>query len=159
MQAVSKRFMVMTMGCCMMLAALAAPSFAQRRGNDSWGNNGRRAEVNNLIRRVEQRSDVFVRLFDRALDNSAMDGTIREERLNERARELARQLDIVRTEFDRHQNFMDIRDNVSQAVNQADQINNVVRNRRLNPRVKQQWSMLRSELNRLALVYRLRPLR
>lgn len=153
MQAISKRVMVITLGCCMMLAALAAPSFAQRQSNVS------RATVDNLIRRVEQRSDAFVQMFDRALDNSSADGTLKEDRMNERARELARQLDIVRTEFNRHQNFWDIRDNVSQAVNQAGPINTIVRNRRLNPRVERQWSLLRADLNRLALAFRLRPIR
>lgn len=153
MQTISKRLLLITLGSSLTLALLAAPSFGQRR------NYGMRAQVNHLIHRVEQRSDVFVRLFDRALDDSRMDGTIREERLNERARELERQLDIVRVEFDRRQNHWDIRENVGQALLQAERINRVMRSRRLHPQVERQWSLLRVELNRLASVYRLRPIR
>lgn len=146
--------------CCMMLA-LASPSFAQWRGNDRNDRyyNGRgRASVDQLIRQAENRSDQFVAIFDRALDRSRLDGSFREDRLNVRAMDLERQLNIVRMQFDRTSNYMGIRSHIANALNAAQGINNVMRNRRLDPVVERQWSLLRSDLNRLAAFYNVRQL-
>lgn len=143
--------------CCLVMAT-ASPSFAQLRG--SARNRGyTRANVDRLIRQAENRSDQFVAIFDRSLDRSRLEGTIREDRLNERARELEVQLNIVRREFNRAGNYYDIRSHIANALNAAQGINTVVRNRRLIPVVERQWTLLRSELNRLAAVYNLRQLR
>ena len=138
--------------CCMVMA-LALPGFAQVRG--SYRSRG---YVDQLIRQAENRSDQFVAIFDRALDRSRLEGTIREDRLNERARELERQLNIVRREFNRTGNHYNVRAHVSNALNVAQGINRVMHNRRLTAVAERQWSLLRSELNRLALVYNLRRL-
>ena len=137
---------------------LASPSFAQGR----WPSRGRvytRVDVDRLIRQAENRSDVFVRIFDRALDRSRLDNTRREDRLNERALELERQLNVVRQEFDRTQNYQAIRSHIANALSIAEGINTVVRNRRLDPQVERQWVLLRNEMNRLAQVYNIRTLR
>jgi len=47
----------------------------------------RQAEVNDLIKKGEDRSDRSAKLFDKALDRSALDGTRREDWLNERAKD------------------------------------------------------------------------
>jgi hypothetical protein len=151
------RSFVILMSVCTMLA-LASPSFAQRRGSYR-ARVYARADVDRLIRQVENRSDVFVAMFDRALDNSRLDGTLREDRLNERALDLERQLNIVRQEFNRTQNYLVVRTHVARALSISEGVNNVIRNRRLNPQVERQWLLLRSELNRLAQVYNIRQLR
>jgi len=143
--------------CCLVMA-LASPSFAQSRGS-ARSRGYSRASVDRLIRQAENRSDQFVAIFDRSLDRSRFEGTIREDRLNERARELEMQLNIVRQEFNRAGNYYNIRSHVSNALSAAQGINTVMRNRRLNPVVERQWILLRSELNRLASVYNLRQLR
>jgi hypothetical protein len=162
----TKRFFVkatITMAVCCMMLTLASPSFAQWRGDSfgQWGgvNRGRsRVDVDRLIRQAENRSDQFVALFDRALDRSRLDGTIREDRLNVRAMDLERQLNIVRQQFNRTNNFMSIRYQIANAMNAAQGINNVMHNRRLDPVVERQWVFLRSDLNRLAAVYNVRQL-
>ena len=138
--------------CCMVMA-LASPGFAQWRGSYT------RVNVDRLIRQAENRSDQFVAVFDRALDRSRLEGTIREDRLNERALQLERELNIVRQQFNRTGNHYSIRAHVSNALNVAQGINTVVRNRRLHPVAERQWMLLRSDLNRLAAVYNLRQLR
>lgn len=143
--------------CCLMMAA-ASPSFAQSRGR-ARSRGYTKASVDRLIRQAENRSDQFVAIFDRSLDRSRFEGTIREDRLNDRARELESQLNIVRQEFNRTGNYFDIRSHVANALTAAQGINTVMRNRRLNPVVERQWLLLRSELNRLATVYNLRQLR
>jgi hypothetical protein len=112
-----------------------------------------------MIRQVEDRSDVFVRIFDRALDRSRLDNTRKEDRLNERALDLERQLNIVRQEFERTQNHQAVRSHIARALSIAEGINTVVRNRRLDPQVERQWMLLRSEMNRLAQVYNIRLMR
>jgi hypothetical protein len=138
--------------------AMASVNLAQRRG-PYRGGGYTREDVNSLIRRVEERSDAFVKIFDDALDKSAMDGSRKEDRLNDKAKELEKQLDHVREEFDRRENYRDVRENVAKAISASEAINKVIRNRRLNYEVQRQWGMLRSELNRLARVYDLRLLR
>ena len=140
------------------MLGLASPSYAQRRA-PYRGPVYARANVDRLIRQVENRSDVFVNMFDRALDNSRLDASRREDRLNERAFELERQLNVVRQEFDRTRNHMAVRAHIARALSLAEGINTVIRNRRLDPQVERQWALLRSDLNRLTQVYNLRPLR
>ena len=143
--------------CCMVLA-LAAPGGAQWRVQ--WGDRSgfgyySRASVGALIRRAENDSDRFVAVFDRALDDSRLDQTFREERLNQRARDLEQQLNIVRQEFDRGGDFNSIRSEVSTAIDRSQRINTVMRNRRFDYAAERQWWMLRNDLNRLARVFRL----
>ena len=141
--------------CCMVLA-LASPSSAQWRGpSRSYS----RFNVDRLIRQAENRSDQFVAIFDRALDRSRFEGTIREDRLNDRAIQLERQLNIVRQEFNRTGSHYSVRLHVANALEIAQGINTVMRNRRLHPMAERQWTLLRSDLNRLAAVYNLRQLR
>jgi len=143
---------------CSLVLAIAAPSFAQSRGYQR-GRGYTRANVDRLIRQAENRSDQFVAIFDRALDRSRLDGSIREDRLNERAISLERELNVVRREFNRTNNYYDVRSHVANALNVAQGINTVMHNRRLTPVAERQWSLLRTELNRLAAVYNLRQLR
>lgn len=138
------------------LFTLATPAFGQ------WRNRGRgysRINVDRLIRQAENRSDQFVRMFSRVLDQSPFEGTRREDRLNDRALELERQLNIVRQEFDRTNNQYGVRSHIANAIDIAQGINTVMRNRRMNPGVERQWILLRSDLNRLAAVYNVRQLR
>jgi hypothetical protein len=100
-----------------------------------------------------------VRSFDRSLDNSRVDGTLREDNLNQRARDLENALDILRQEFDRTDRYQDTRAQVSSVLNVAEDINRAVRNRRLRGNTERLWARVRTELNTLASVYNLRQLR
>ena len=135
---------------------LTTPAEAQRRGRARAYT---KADVDRVIRRVEDRSDQFVRLFDRALDRSRLDGTRREDRLNEQAKNLERTLDDLRREFDRKESYIETRPEVGRALNVAEDINRAMRRRRMGGETERQWNLLRNELNALALVYNLRPLR
>jgi hypothetical protein len=145
--------------CCMVLA-LASPSFAQWGGYRGRGNE--RVNLDRVIRQAENRSDQFVRLFDRALDRSRMDGSWREDRLNVRAMDLERQMNIIRQQFNqqygRTNSLIPLRVHVANAMNVAQSINQVMRNRRLDPVVERQWSLLRSDLNRMASAFNVRQI-
>jgi exonuclease VII large subunit len=150
------RFFVTIASVCALVALCAVSGAAQRRYRPRAYT---KAQVDAVIRRVEDRADNFVRVFDNALDNSRMDGRQREDRLNERARELEQATNELRSEFDRRERYADTRSEVSRCLNIATQINNAVRRRRLGGNAEQQWRMLRAELNALADVYGLARLR
>ncbi len=141
-----------------MVALMSIPAEAQY----SRRNRGRgytKAQVEQIIRRLENQSDRFVRSFDRSLDNSRVDGSMREDNLNQRARDLENALDALRQDFDRMDRYQDTRAQVSSVLNVAEDINRAVRNRRLRGNTERLWSRVRTELNTLASVYNLRQLR
>jgi hypothetical protein len=140
-----------------LVAALATSGIAQRRG--PRGRVYTRAEVNELIKRAENRSDVFVKLFDSAMDKSALDGTKREDRLNERVKHLENALDELRKEFDRKESYIETKLEMRRVLNIASEINRVMHARRLGASVESEWALLRRELNVLASVYFLPSLR
>jgi len=127
------------------------------RRDDRWGRYNKR-EIENLIRRVEQRTDTFVRQFDRSLDNSRIDGTRREDRLNERARELEKATDQLRSRFNRSDSLSESRDEVQRVVRLASEIDKAIRRGRVGNGVQNSWSNLRSEINALARAYNVRSI-
>lgn len=141
----------------LMLVVVSAPAEAQFRRNRGRGYT--KAQVEQIIRRLENQSDRFVQSFDHALDESRADGTRREDNLNQRARDLENAMDSLRQEFDRTDRYMDTRSQVSNVLSVADDINRAVRRRSLRNNTERLWSRVRSELNSLASVYNLRQLR
>ena len=140
-----------------LVAVVSAPAEAQfRRGR---GRGYTKAYVEQIIRRLENQTDRFVQSFDRSLDQSRADGTIREDNLNQRARDLENALDMLRREFDRTDRYQETRSQVSDVMNVADDINRAVRRRSLRNNTERLWSRVRSELNSLASIYNLRQLR
>jgi hypothetical protein len=125
------------------------------RRNNRWGNTNKRA-IENLVRRVEDRTDSFVRQFDRALDNSRADGTRREDRLNELASELERATNQLRREFDRSDSLQENRDEVERCISIASRIDRAINRGRIGNGVQNTWRTLRSELNALARAYNVR---
>src|ERR1051326_1490184 len=104
------------------LLALASPTSAQ------WGRPDRfeRGYAGRLIRDAENRSDQFVAVFDRALDMRGMEGTVRAERLNDRARDLESALNRVRQAFEQRSGNEEIRSELANAINIAEGINRVM---------------------------------
>lgn len=125
------------------------------RRNNRWGNTNKRA-IENLVRRVEDRTDSFVRQFDRALDNSRADGTRREDRLNQLASELERATNQLRREFDRSDSLQENRDEVERCISIASRIDRAVSRGRIGNGVQNSWRTLRNELNALARAYNVR---
>jgi hypothetical protein len=130
----------------------AAPGAAQGRYR---GRAYTKSDVDRIIKRVEERADAFVKLFDNALDRSALDGTEAEDRLNDRAKDLEKELDELRDDFDRTDTWRETRGRVEDVMREAVAINSVMNRRRLNQRVETNWRLLRSDLNRLAGIYNL----
>jgi hypothetical protein len=147
----TRKFFISLAAICAVLI-LSVPGEAQRRRHPR-ARGYTKAQVNEIIKRVEERSDRFVKLFDRSLDRSGLDGTNREDRLNEHARNLEKALDDLRGEFDRKENYVETRPEVRRCLDIATDINAAMRNRRLGAETERQWALLRTELNTLADVY------
>ncbi len=141
--------------CCLVLA-LASPSLAQWR--DRYGDR----DVDRLIRQAETHSNQFVAALERARDRGFMErvfgGGERLNGLTARAHDLESQFNSLREESYQSENSYDLRSGVANALSVAEDINRTMRYRRVNFDVERQWSMLRSDLNRLARVYNLRQL-
>jgi hypothetical protein len=149
---------IIGLGVCCLALALAAPSLAGPQGRYR-GRAYSKSDVDRIIKRVETRSDDFVKIFDKSLDRSALDGTQSEDRLNERAKDLEKALDKLREDFDRTDTWRDTRGRVEDVMREAEAINRVVNNRRLSNRVEASWVLLRTDLNRLAGIYNLELLK
>ncbi len=86
----SLKFLVVIIAIVGSICAMSDDANAQLRRN-----NLSRAQIDRLIRNLEERVDRFVVQFNYALDNSRLNNTRRENRLNERARDLERATDVV----------------------------------------------------------------
>jgi hypothetical protein len=139
--------------CCLMLA-MVVPGLSNYQGRYR-GRAYSKTDVDRIIKRVEERSDEFKKIFDNALDRSVLDGTRTEDRLNERVKDFEKELDELRDEFDRKDSWRETRSNVEEVMREAIGVNTVMRNRNLNNRVEASWVVLRAELNRLAGIYNL----
>lgn len=135
---------------CAVTVATSTEASAQRRVRQ---NRVAKASVDRIIKRVEERTDIFVQQFDRSLDNSRLDGSRREDNLNQRARDLETATDELRREFDRRDRWNENRAEVQRCLNIASDINVAMRNRRLGRATENNWANLRVELNALAGVY------
>lgn len=119
-----------------------------------------KGDVERIIKRVEERSDEFRKVVDRTLDRSALNGTNREDNINQQVKELENAIDTLRHDFDRAQTWAETRSQVQRVMNEADEVNAIVRRGRWRRggAVKSEWALVRSDLNKLAGVYNLRLL-
>lgn len=118
-------------------------------------NNLSKAQVDRIIKRVEERTDRFVALFNDSLDSSKLNNSRRETVLNRRARDLEAATDELRREFDRRDRWIENQDEVRRTLNIASDINVAMKNRKFNRQTEQTWNLLRTELNALANAYNL----
>jgi Skp family chaperone for outer membrane proteins len=118
-----------------------------------------KGEVEKIIKRVEDRSDAFQKMVDRNLDRSYLDGTRKEDNINEQVKQLEKALDHLRSDFDRRDSWRETHNEVRAVLSQADEVGRIMKNNRFNPKVERSWVALRTDLNTLAGVYDLPRLR
>ena len=144
----SLKFLVVIIAIVGSMCAMSSEVNAQIRRN-----NLSRAQIDRLIKNVEERVDRFVVQFNYALDNSRLNNTRREDNLNQRARDLEAATDELRREFDRNDSKRENSAEVRKCLNIASDINVAMRNRRLGAATENNWRAVRNELNALAKVY------
>ncbi len=114
-----------------------------------------KAEVNKIINNVETRVDKFKKDFDKSLDNSRLNGSDREDNLNQRAKDLEKATDELRREFNKRDLWIENKDEVRKCLNIAEDINVAIKNRKLGGATESNWANVRYELNTLAKIYNL----
>jgi hypothetical protein len=129
---------------------LTVTAFGQGRARGRFYS---KSDVEKIIKRVETHSDEFKDLVDRTLDRSYLDGTRKEDNINEQVKQFERALDKLRSEFDKRDNWRETRDHVSKVLNQSDEVGRIVARNPFPPKVKAEWAGLRRDLNTLAGVY------
>jgi regulator of sigma D len=119
---------------------------------------GRRAayskeQIEQLLERIEERTDAFTKRFDEALDDSRLDTTRTEENYTDRSRDLENVTDELRREFDHNDTRGETSANVRKVLNVASDINRIMNSRNFGRQTEATWTALRAELNALARIY------
>jgi hypothetical protein len=132
-----------------------------RRDDDRGRRNGRvsdyeRRQLRELGRRIDDRSRDLQRDIDRLLDNSRYNGTNREDRINDEARDLRNAAQRFRNVAGDSDYLQGSRDEASRLLQQASQMSRMLGRARLDSRTVGSWNQLRSDLRAVANIYNLR---
>lgn len=155
MKRVSQILLVALALCSLLVVAQEV----RAQGNDR-GRFYTKKDVERIIKRVEDRSDAFRKVIDKTLDRSALDGTNREDNINQQVKELENAIDKLKKDFKRANTWEETRGQVQTVMNEADEVNAIVRRGRWRRggAVKNEWALVRADLNKLAGVYNQRQL-
>ncbi|MDX6695238.1 MAG: hypothetical protein QOF02_2841 [Blastocatellia bacterium] len=107
-------------------------------------------QLQQLISRIETRTDVFRQSIDATLDRSRYDGTRAEDDINSFVRDFENATNQLRDRFNGHQS---VAADVQNVLDRAAFINSFVQRNRLGARVPRDWSSLRMDLDELARAY------
>jgi hypothetical protein len=115
-----------------------------------------RRQLRDVARRIEDRSRDFERELDRALDRSRYDDRRREDRINQQARDFRDAARRFRNVAGESNDLYRSQDEARRLINEASQIERVLRRTRLDSRVENRWSQIRSDLRWVADFYNFR---
>lgn len=118
-----------------------------------YANRYSKRDVSNIISRMETSSDSFRRNFDRAMDNSNLNGTEAEDRFNNIVRDFENSVDRLRREFDRSDSWWESRNNVQDMIRDARPVNTMMVSLPFRRNIENQWSALRNNVNTVADTY------
>ena len=134
-------------------AAMILPSDITAQGQLRYQNRYSKADVSRIISKLENSSDTFRRDFDRAMDNSNLNGTNAEDRYNNNVRDYENSLDRLRREFDRNNSWWETRNDVSNVIREAQTVNNMMNSISFRRNLERQWNNMRNDINTLADTY------
>ncbi len=141
------------LGLAVILTIVSAAGSATAQRRESRGRMLTKAQVKEIINRVEDRVDNFRKNFDRSLDHSGLNGTDREDWLNRRAKDLESATDELSRRFDTRDAWIDNREEVRRCLNIASDIDRNIKSQRYGAATENNWARVRYELNSLADVY------
>ncbi len=107
-------------------------------------------DANNVIKRIENKADRFKRALDRDLDRSRIDGTNREDNINEFVSQFEQATNQLRSNYrddDRGSNA------VREVLQRGKVIDNALSRMRGSTTAKREWNSLRGDLDQLARLY------
>lgn len=131
------------------------------RNDDRYGRNGRmsdyeRRQLRDLSRRIDDRSRDLQRDVDNLLDNSRINGSNREDRINDEVRDFRNAASRFRGVAGDSDRLDRSRDEASRLLQQASQFSRALGRTRLDGRTANDWNQLRSDLRAVANIYNLR---
>jgi len=107
-------------------------------------------QVNNLLRRIETRTDTFRASTDRRLDNSRLDNTRAEDNISAYLDAFENATDELRRDFDaRRATTAD----VNEVLTYGAYVDGFMRRRNMGTAAERQWNLIRTDLNQLARLY------
>jgi hypothetical protein len=107
-------------------------------------------DVENIIRRIEQQSDRFRSSLDSALDKSRINGSNREDDINNFVKDFYKQTKTLRDRFNDHKSTAA---DVQSILEGAARIDQFMRRYPLSSRAQDDWSTLKTNLDDLAAAY------
>ncbi len=118
-------------------------------------------DVGTIVDRVEKKTGEFKGAFNNAVEHSTMDDTKLEANSKKRADDLhdaAKKLgDVFHDKRDK--NNPEVRAQVDKTIGAASELNRVMTSHRFTDKLQQEWEQVRGDLNALAAVYNLSPLK
>lgn len=137
----------------------------RNRRDDDWGrdrnrggrlNDNERRQLRELARRIDDRSRDLQRDVDRLLDNSRINGSDREDRINNEARDLREAAQRFRNVAGDGDYLQGSRDEASRLLQEASRFSRMLGRVRLDSRTASDWNQIRSDLRGVANIYNLR---
>lgn len=125
------------------------------RNNDNYGRYDQRA-LRDSIRRLSNLSERFDDDLDRALDRSRADGTRREDRINNQAKDFRRAANDLKNRFGDGRNLDRSRNEAARVLELANALGRIADRRLSDNRVAADWSQISQELRYIANAYNLR---
>jgi hypothetical protein len=148
------------------ILALSLPiaAAAQWGGRDRYPdnrNNGRYGryddrEVRDSAQRLDRLAKDFERDMDRALDRSRVNGTNREDRINNEVHQFRRAAGDFKSQVGNGRDLNRSADEARRLLDEAQQVNRMARPRWFDSRLASEWSAIEQELRFISDVYGLR---
>lgn len=138
-------------GAFLALAAVSIPTALNAQVEQlRYQNRYSKSQIGQIISKLESSSNKFRRDFDRELDRSTLNGTSTEDQYNGYIRDYENSLDSLRADFNRNDSWWMVRNEVSDVVNAAQPVNNLINGLPFRRNIERQWNNMRKDLNKLA---------
>jgi hypothetical protein len=112
-----------------------------------------RQQVEQLLERIEERSDSFANQMNRSLDRSRLNSTRAEDNIAERLADLENSTDELRREFDHNDSRGENLAEARKILYNATLVDRIMKRRNFSRLAENNWLQLRAELNTLARIY------
>ncbi|MGH9946313.1 MAG: hypothetical protein ACRD6X_03860 [Pyrinomonadaceae bacterium] len=142
-----------------LIAALVVSTFAVMlcagvaAAQGRWSTRYNRGDIGNIIKRLEESSDQFRNDFDRAIDDSRLNGTSTERQWENTVQNYENSLDDLRKHFDRNDSWWESRSRVQTVITRARPVNTIMNTVSFRRNLERQWNRMRGDLNTLADTY------
>ena len=136
------------------------PDYGRNRNDPYYGQNrngnyGRYDEryVKDSIQRLDHLAKDFEKDLDRALDNSRVNGTQREDRINAQGHDFRRAVSDLKSRFGNGRDLNRSRNEAQRVLQEAQQFDRIGRSRTIDNRVASEWSQIQQELRVISDAY------